>query len=127
MKTKIKTSKFGLGREVDKRQLVNLDLYNNEIRVMEHRLSEVAQKTLPAKEARKLEHLKLGLKTQKENLEKFRQDYEVEEMTTGHTLPKIQAIKEATNAETFFEHLKSFENNFKDIRRDVNEFIGKHL
>jgi hypothetical protein len=126
MKTKTFTSKTGSVHNIDKRQLVNLDLYNNEINVMRERLSEVNRQRSNSKSIhKKIEKFQQYLKAQKENLENFRQNYEVEEMTIGHSLFATRPINEATNTETFYEHLKSFENEFRIIRQDINEFIAK--
>jgi predicted transcriptional regulator len=126
MKTKSPTPKFGTVHKVDKRQLVNLDLYKNEIRILQNRLNDVSQKHPGSPAAqKKIEKLNRDLKTQKENLEVFRQNYEVEEMVIRHSLLSMPTKKEATNTETFYEHLKSFEDEFKVIRQEVNEFIAK--
>jgi Mn-containing catalase len=126
MKTKAFTPKPALVHHIDKRQLVNLDLYNNEIKIMRDRLGEIKREHSHSKASqKKIEKLQEYLKAQKENLENFRQNYEVEEMATHHSLFATRPINEATNTETFYEHLKSFENEFKVVRQDINEFIAK--
>ena len=111
---------------MDKRDLVNMDLYSNEIKVLQEQLSELTEKHRRAKDiCTTVEHLKKKLATQKKNLEKFRQNYQVDQITDNKSAVVSTKNEEAVCNEGFFEHLKVFENDFKNIRNEVNDLINQ--
>lgn len=121
--TTIKKQRFCV--EVDKRDLVNIDLYDNEIKVIEEQLNEVAEKHPKSKEIhQKVAQLKKELKVQKKNLEKFRKNCEQEEINTCEEMGRKE---EGMRDKSFFEKLNDFENHFKTVRQEANDFENRWL
>ncbi|WP_018617479.1 hypothetical protein [Segetibacter koreensis] len=121
--------KSSLSHENERRDLVNLDFYNNEIMIMQHNLDEVAITSASPEIKKKVEHLKHQLNHQEQNLAEFRKNFDLDEIVlTGKQDRKnkneTNGIK---NGENFFQHLQSFEDNFKDIRQEVLEFINNQV
>ena len=120
-----------MSREIDKRDLVNLDFYDHEIWIMQEKLNSLdANREMEAK--KKVQHLKHQLDDQKHNLDEFRKHFDMEEMLLTdksdlrHKKPKNRdETNDIKNDENFFLHLQSFENTFKDIRQEVLEFIDQ--
>ena len=133
MKEQSASHKKSASHEVDKRDLVNLDFYHNEILLMQHQLDSLTEHPGSAEAKKKVQHLKHLLADQKHNLDEFRKDFDVEKMISRHKL-NLQDKKlknqnetgEVINDENFFIHLQSFENTFKNIREEVLEFINQH-
>lgn len=115
--------------KIDKRDLVNIDLYDNEIKVMEEQLNELAEKHSRSKEMhRKVDEFKKKLDLQKENLEQFRKKCKPEETIPGRKHTKNPTKDgEENRGKGFFDRLKAFENDFKDIRNEVNDFMNRWL
>jgi len=127
MKSQLTTQKKSGPHQTDKRDLVNLDLYNHEIKVMEEQLGEVAEKQPKRKEVtKKIKQIKQLLTIQKEHIIRFRENYELE-VDTFVPATTSNENEETTVDENFFEHLKSFENIFKNTRQEVNDFVNKWL
>ena len=131
MKEQLIIQKPSRHHEHDNRELVNLDFYENEIRIMEHKLVEVLANHSTKKIKNKVDNLNHQLNLQKLNLEEFRKNYDVKEMFYSSKLSikreklKNKAAADCTkNDESFFQHLQSFENTFKQVRRAVFEFIS---
>ena len=120
-----------MSREIDKRDLVNLDFYDHEIWIMQEKLNSLdANREMEAK--KKVQHLKHQLDDQKHNLDEFRKHFDMEEMLLTdksdlrHKKSKNRdETNDIKNDENFFLHLQSFENTFKDIRQEVLEFIDQ--
>ncbi len=114
---------------MDKRDLVNIDLYNNEIKVMEEQLNEAAEKHPRSKEIHKtLAQLKKELTIEKENLERFRKKCDPQEINTSQETVNTQVKNgESLENENFFTRLKAFEEEFKNIRYKVNDFVNRWL
>src|SRR3954447_24506724 len=133
MKAQTASRKKSMSHEVDKRDLVNLDFYDNEILIMQHKLKSLSANPGSAESKKKVQHLKHELDNQKHHLDEFRKNFDVEEMFLSHK-PKFQdknlKISDEANVikndENFFLHLQSFESNFKGIRQEVLEFIDEH-
>lgn len=119
--TTIQTGRFCDG--VDKRELVNIDLYNHEMKLIAQQLKAIEEKHLSSKEVQqKVEHFKRRLRGQKKNLEKFRKNCEPEEINSSKEAGRK---KEAIRDKSFFEKLGDFENQFKAFRQDANDFVNK--
>lgn len=132
MKEQLASRKKYMSQMADKRDLVNLDFYENEILMMQHKLNSLNAKPDSGEAKNKVQQLKHQLDNQKHNLDEFRKNFNVEEM---HLTPKPEAHGKKrrnsdiadviANDENFFLHLQSFENSFKDIRQEVLEFIAE--
>jgi hypothetical protein len=132
MKEQSASQKRSTFNEVDKRDLVNLDFYDNEILIMRRKLDTVTVRLDTAETKKKIRHLKHELAHQKHNLDEFRKNFDVKEMLLIHQPPtqhkKVKnfhepnAIKEDEN---FFLYLQLFEGTFKVIRQEVLEFLVK--
>ena len=107
--------------KIDKRDLVNIDLYRNEITVMGIQLEEAAT-SQPKSHAvnKKLAQLKGELSTQKKNLERFKERCTI----IPNTFAGCSRNKEI-EMQGFFDQLKSFEDSFKGTRDKVNDFVNK--
>ena len=126
--------KSSLSHENERRDLVNLDFYDNEIMIMQHHLDEVGVKSASKEIKKKVEHLKHQLNNHEQNLAAFRKNFDVDEMAcAGKQALKDKDLKDKNetngirNGENFFQHLQSFEDNFKDIRQEVLEFINNQV
>ena len=107
--------------KIDKRDLVNIDLYYNEIAVMGSQLEETATRQRKSSAVnKKLAQLKRELTTQKENLERFKEGCTNIPSTSG-PLRSNKAIE----MHGFFDQLKAFEAGFKSTRNKVNDFVYK--
>jgi hypothetical protein len=111
---------------VDKRNLVNIDLYRNEISVMEKQLDAVAEKHQSKEILKKLDHFKKKLSIQKQHLERFQHDCEPGKNIDSKEPTKGKKAKRESN-EGFFEQLKTFEEEFKNTRIDVNDWVNKWM
>jgi hypothetical protein len=132
MKKEAALSKKTLFQRVDKKDLVNLDFYNNEIRIMDQKLDQVITQHPDVEVEKKVRHLKHELHNQRRNLDEFRKNFDVEEMLLSdkpkHQDEKLKSERETDvirNDENFFLHLQSFESTFKGIRQKVLEFIAE--
>lgn len=127
MKKEADPPKKPKSHDIDKKDLVNLDFYDNEIMVMQQKLNEVSANA-DDEVKKKVQHLKHLLNHQKHILDEFRKNFDVEEMVFRNKLKlSDQKLKnkDETNAikndENFFQHLHSFESAFKDIREEVQD------
>src|SRR5438309_8090432 len=68
-----------MSREIDKRDLVNLDFYDHEILIMREKLNCLAPNH-DTEAKKKVQHLKHQLDDQKHNLDEFRKHFDMEEM-----------------------------------------------
>src|SRR4051812_658318 len=107
--------------EVDRRSLINLDLYNHEITIMQGRLNEVITNSI--EETEKLEHLIYQLNYKKQYLQNFSDKYRGDEIigverekSEPKRLKKKDETDEIKREENFYQHLQLFENTFKNIR-----------
>jgi len=107
--------------KIDKRDLVNIDLYRNEITVMGIQLEEAAT-SQPKSHAvnKKLAQLKGELSTQKKNLERLK-----ERCTIIQNTFDASVCNKSIGVEGFFDQLKSFEDSFKGTRDNVNDFVNR--
>ena|SRR4051794_13422891 len=105
--------------EVDKRDLVNIDLYHHEIKVIEIQLEREAEKYKSKEVHNKHLQLKNELIDHMRKLELFRKSCELQQdnYSTENYL--------GTEGKSFFEHLKAFEKGFKDTRNKVNDFLNQ--
>jgi hypothetical protein len=113
--------------EVDKRDLVNLDFYDNEITILLHKLNELEEDPVGEEVKKKVQHLKYLLTKQRHSLDEFRKKYNVEEIYNAAQKSKAGKKDKAevrNHEENFFQRLKIFESFFKDIRQEVVEFIN---
>ena len=131
MKEQLIIQQFTKYHENDNRELVNLDFYENEIKIMGRKLDEVLANRSTTDIKSKVDNLNHQLNLQKVNLEEFRKNYDVKEMFYGSKInPKREKLKNKAgtdhigNDESFFQHLQSFESTFKVIRQEVLEFIN---
>lgn len=131
LKERLNIKKPNRCHENDNRELINLDFYENEIIIMEHKLSKVLGNRSTKKIKSKLNNLDSELKRQKLNLDEFRKNYDVNQMCYDNKLKlKREKLKDEAdidfikNDENFFQHLQSFESSFKVIREEVLEFIN---
>lgn len=108
--------------DVDRRELVNIDLYDHEIKVIAGQLKEIAENHPQSKKIhQKVEHLKKELKAQQKNLEKFRKECQPEEMNSDkETEKKVEPMGD----KSFFEILNAFENQFKTVRQEATDFVN---
>jgi hypothetical protein len=118
----MKATKKRTRHQIDKRDLVNLDLYKNEIDIMHSKLSPLKTKGLSEDEKRTVNQLEEELNGEKCKLDEF-YDYcdGWEKQPNGSR--KNSARIDAEKIDNFFLHLKSFENDFRDIRDKINEFV----
>ena len=115
---------------IDQRTLVNLDLYENEIKVLKEELDKVQSETLSKEAQKRRVELNNEMNVQSRTLGKFRHNYDVEELIQdkpGHKKEAADLDYIPRSSENFFIHLQSFEDAFKVIREKVNEFLEKHL
>src|SRR3954466_4136602 len=99
--------KAGKHNKIDRRDLVNIDLYYNEIKVMQDHLHELVTRHPNSKPVyKKVEQLKKELGSQRENLDKFKQS-----CATGETRVARSGFatksNEAFEREGFFDRLKA--------------------
>lgn len=132
MKEQSASQKKSMFHEVDKRDLVNLDFYDNEILIMRRKLDTVTTHIDTAETNKKIRHLKHELAHQKHNLDEFRKNFDVKEMLLIHQSPirhkKVKNLHEPNaikEDENFFLYLQLFEGTFKVIRQEVLEFLDK--
>jgi hypothetical protein len=119
MKKQATIFKTAKNDKIDKRDLVNIDLYSNEIATMGTQLEEAAMRQ-PKSHAvdKKLAQLRCELSTQKENLERFKESCAV----IPNTFVSFRC-NSAVEMEGFFDRLKAFEAIFKNTRNNVNDFL----
>lgn len=120
--TTIKKQRFCV--EVDKRELVNIDLYSHEMKVIAEQLNLIAAKHPESKEIRRqVQHLKKELRLHNKSLEKLRKDCEPEEINRSmQTGGKGEQMRD----KSFFEKLDAFENQFKTLRQEANDFVNRY-
>src|SRR4051812_37610033 len=106
--------------KIDKRDLVNIDLYYNEIKVMGRQLEEAATRQRNSSAGHEnFEQLKRELTAQKENLERFKERCTIIPNTSG--TPRSSKVIEMQG---FFDQLKAFEARFKSTRNKVNDVVN---
>jgi hypothetical protein len=111
--------------EIDKRDLVNLDLYNNEIKVLTDRLETIQRDTSSRNEHVQASELRHELHQQRQLLNEFRKKYDMEELqeklltSRKHEKPGSGSL----DIDNFFLHLKAFEENFAITREKVKRFF----
>jgi hypothetical protein len=131
MKEQPSSNERSMHHDTDRRGLVNLDLYNNEITTMLHKLHEVGRAHSDSEVKKKAQHLKHRLDNKKLHLEEFQKNFDVEQMESSPKQKSVEDIhkRKGTHAkkndENFFQHLQAFESEFKDIREEVLEFLDK--
>jgi hypothetical protein len=113
--------------QADKRELVNIDLYDHEMKLIVEKLKSIAWKHPKAKEVQQtLDRLKKELTRQKRNLEKFRKNCEPEEISFSKVTGTAYIKKgEEMRDKSFFENLNSYEVHFKRLRQEANDFVDR--
>ena len=125
MKEQANTETEQLFVEIDKRELVNIDLYGHEMKLIAEQLKEIAKRHPRSKEIQqKFEQFKKALKVQQKHLEKFRKNCEPEEINKSKPTRKKG---EKMADKSFFENLNDFENQFKSLRQEANDFVNHWL
>lgn len=122
-----KAIKKALNHAVDKRDLVNLDLYKHEIDTMKENLDALTTKPSSKKVHEQINELNNGLDVQRKKLDEFCSSYDAGKLS-GYTVRQDHSEKGFNphfykKSEGFFVHLRTFENGFKSVREEVNDFI----
>src|SRR3954465_4874887 len=119
MKNQSTTVEKKIHGEVDKRDLVNIDLYNHEMKVIEDLLEREAEKHKSKELHNKHSQLKNELMDHRRKLEIFRKSCEMQQ--DNYSTEYFVGME----GKSFFEHLKAFERGFKDTRNKVNDFLNQ--
>jgi hypothetical protein len=106
---------------IDKKDLVNLDFYSNEINIMLRKLRNAQTHCRLLDDLETIDELRHDLNLQKNKLDKFRADYDVEAINSQNIAGKGQF--NSTHIENFFQHLQAFEDSFKEVRDRVITFL----
>jgi hypothetical protein len=121
MKQVSNTAKQRTFVELDKRELVNIDLYHNEMKVIDGQLNAITEKHPQSKLIHeKIEYLKKALRRQKINLERLRKNCQPEYITK-----EIGRKKPDFPNKSFFEILNDFENQFGTVRQQAGELVNR--
>ena len=111
----------------ENRALVNLDLYDDQIKQLAKKIDDVKCNKLSNKDLEKAESLTKQLKEQQEKLNRFRHSYDVKKIETDRLNGEQRNSYGQFNSlqiENFFQHMQAFEGGFKEVRMDVMEFIS---
>lgn len=111
---------------IDKKDLVNLDFYGNEIKLMLKKLRTMRSHCTHKEDLEDIDELKHDLNVQRNKLIEFRSGYDMEEMNR-HNKEEDNRQLNSSSVENFFQHLKVFEDSFKDVRERVNAFLQKKI
>lgn len=110
--------------------LSKLSFYNDEILIMQERIEEIASKNTSKEVTMQIEHFQNQILIQKDNINTLKHDVERDEK-------KLQAIinenpvavdhKKIEDHKVEIEGLVSFENNFNNLRKELDQFLSKYM
>jgi hypothetical protein len=126
----MKTEKVYTQNQENQEWTGNIQFFNDEIKIMENRLSEITSKNTSKDILSNVEHFQNQLFVQKDNLSTLKHQI---------NLSKDMLVKEVNKNSTAIDHRKivdhsalrdnmtSFDKNFKSLRQEFNQFLSKYM
>ncbi len=116
--------------EEHKEWMSNLSFYEDEIKVMRNRIAEVCAKNNNKEILALVDHFENQMKVQKNNIDELKHSVKQEEGLIEKEIKNnsvaIDHRKLAENVE-LVNQIKSFENHFNDLRKELNAFVAKWI
>ena len=125
MKTKIFNQHSEHGEWLSK-----LDFYNDELKIMQSRLEEVNGKNTTKEVRKEIEHFQNQFIIQQKNTADLHRHIVAEEKKISALIKKNPVSSDHRTTE---DHgiernmMKSYEDNFNNLRKEYNKFLGKRL
>jgi hypothetical protein len=110
--------------------LNKLAFYKDEIKILKHRLDEVAAKNNNKDVMAMVEHFENQFKIQNNNIDEIRHNVKQEEnkvVNNIHVNPTASDHRKVSFSEDLVESVNSFEKNFNVLRHELNTFLSKWM
>lgn len=126
----MKTEKIYTQHEENKEWLSNLLFFKDEIKVMEHRLEEIASKNTSKDVLKGVEHFQNQLIIQKNTIDTLKHGVTISEdalradISKNETAADHRSVKDHTETR---EQVKQFEKTFKDLKSELNTALIKWM
>ena len=107
-----------------------LNFYKDEVKVMENRLAEVSDKNTALEIRKEIEHFQNQFLIQKENISKISHHISKEEKQIIAEIKKNPVASDHRESEDHAierDMVKSFEDNFNNLRKEYKTFLSKYL
>ena len=116
--------------EEHKQWLNNLNFYNDELKIMQNRIAEIAQKNSSKEVLASVEHFQNQFIIQKEQIDIISHEIKLHEQALEKEVNKNEV---AVDHRKFPVHagevdkIQSFDKIFNELRKELNTFLSKHM
>ena len=126
----MKTEKIYTRHEQNKEWMNSLLFYNDEMKVMNHRIEEIAAKNSSKEILAQVEHFQNQLIVQHDNVDGLKHDINlsndaiVKQIKESDVALERKRMKEQSDFET---KIKDFEKVFSELKNELNVFLSKWM
>lgn len=116
--------------EDHKQWLNNLVFYKDELKIMQNRIAEIAQKNTSKEVLANVEHFQNQFIVQKELIDTISHDLKLHEQSLEKEVKKNETAIDHRKFPVHLnelENMQSFEKIFNELRKELNVFLAKHM
>lgn len=116
--------------EDHKQWLNNLVFYKDELKIMQNRIAEIAQKNSSKEVLALVEHFQNQFIVQKELIDTISHDLKLHEQALEKEVKKNETAIDHRKFPVHLDELESmqsFEKIFNELRKELNLFLAKHM
>lgn len=126
----MKTEKIYTQHEENKEWSNNLLFYKDEIKIMEHRLEEIASKNSSKEILAQVEHFQNQLIIQKDHISRINHELNVDNDIISKEINKNSIAidhRSISDHSNIRDNVKSFETIFSSLKTEFNVFLSKWM
>ncbi|MCX6297126.1 MAG: hypothetical protein NTX97_13905 [Bacteroidetes bacterium] len=126
----MKTTETFQIHEEHKEWLNNLFFYKDELSIMQRRIAEIAKKYTTKDILANVEHFQNKLIIQKEQIDILSHNIKVHEESMEKEMNKDETKAKKINCSSHLDEtkqLQTFEKIFKELRKELNQFLAKWM
>lgn len=116
--------------EEHKQWLNNLTFYNDELKIMQNRIAEIAAKNSATEVLAQVEHFQNQLIVQKEQIDILNHDIKLHEQTIENEINKNETAVDHRKMPSHTEEaekIQTFDTIFNNLRKELNQFLSKYM
>ena len=116
--------------EDHKQWLNNLVFYKDELKIMQNRIAEIAQKNTSKEVLANVEHFQNQFIVQKELIDTISHELKLHEESLEKEVKKNAVAIDHKKFPVHLnelENIQSFEKIFNELRKELNSFLSKHM
>ncbi|HWY11314.1 MAG TPA: hypothetical protein VN026_08315 [Bacteroidia bacterium] len=126
----MKTEKISTQHEENKEWASNLSFYKDEIKILGHRLAEIASKNTSKEILAKVEHFQNQLIIQKDHIDRINHEINLSDDAINNDIKKNGTAVDHRNIKdhaVIRDNMKSFESIFISLKIEINTFLSKWM